>query len=124
MVEMKKIKKYTGGIMIKLLLLLFLISCKSKTIISLNENQQHIKTIQSQVLEIKQEAKSCNNETLDLKINILEKEVDLLKISNEKAIIEYKAEIKEYKVYKNIIICCFLIICLYYGSKITLFKLK
>lgn len=110
--------------MIKLFLFLFLISCQSKTKLAINDNYKFINQAQDNLQEIKIEAKQCNNETLDLKINVLEKQLETLKYNNEKIELLYIAEIKEYKIYKYIVSSCFILGCLFMATKISLFKLK
>lgn len=108
----------------KLFLLLFLVSCQSKTKLAINDNYKLISQAQENIKEIKIEAQQCNNETLDLKINVLEKQLETLKYNNEKVELLYVAEIKQYKIYKNIVYGCFILGCLFMATKINLFKLK
>ena len=110
--------------MIKLFLLLFLISCKSKTQLAINDNIKLISQAQNEIHEIKVEVKQCNNPALDLKVSVLEKQLETLKYNNEKIELLYVAEIKEYKIYKRIVYGCFILCCLFMASKISLFKLK
>lgn len=112
------IKKYF------IFLFLFLISCKSKTQLAINDNIKLISQAQNEIQEIKVEVKQCNNPALDLKINVLEKQLDTLKYNNEKIELLYVAEIKEYKIYKNIVYSCFILGCLFMTTKINLLKLK
>lgn len=110
--------------MIKLLLFIFLISCQSKTKLAINDNYKLINQAQENIKEIKIEAQQCNNETLDLKINVLEKQLETLKYNNEKIELLYIAEIKEYKIYKYIVSSCFILGCLFIATKINFFKIK
>lgn len=110
--------------MLKLILFIFLISCKSKTQLAINDNIKLISQAQNEIQDIKVEVKQCNNPALDLKINVLEKQLETLKYNNEKIELLYVAEIKEYKIYKNIVYGCFILVCLYLKTKISLFKLK
>lgn len=110
--------------MLKLILFIFLISCKSKTQLAINDNYKLISQAQENIQEIKIEAKQCNNETLDLKVNVLEKQLEILKYNNEKVELLYVAEIKEYKIYKNIVYGCFILGCLFMATKISLLKIK
>ena len=110
--------------MIKLFLLLFLISCKSKTQLAINDNIKLISQAQDNLQDIKIEVKQCNNPTLDLKVSVLEKQLETLKYNNEKIELLYVAEIKEYKIYKNIVYGCFILGCLFISTKISLLKIK
>lgn len=110
--------------MIKLFLLLFLISCKSKTQLAINDNIKLISQAQNEIQEIKVEVKQCNNPALDLKVSVLEKQLETLKYNNEKIELLYVEEIKQYKIYKNIVYGCFILGCLFMATKINLFKLK
>ena len=105
-------------------LFLFLVSCKSKTKLAINDNYKLISQAQENIKEIKIEAQQCNNETLDLKINVLEKQLETLKYNNEKIELLYIAEIKEYKIYKYIVSSCFILGCLFMATKINFFKIK
>ena len=110
--------------MIKLFLLLFLISCKSKTQLAINDNYKLINQAQNEIQEIKVEVKQCNNPALDLKVSVLEKQLETLKYNNEKVELLYVAEIKQYKIYKNIVYGCFILGCLFMATKINLLKIK
>lgn len=117
-------KNFFNQAMIKLFLLLFLISCKSKTQLAINDNIKLIGQAQNEIQEIKVEVKQCNNPALDLKVNVLEKQLETLKYNNEKIELLYVAEIKQYKIYKNIVYGCFILGCLFMATKINLLKLK
>ena len=110
--------------MIKLILLIFLISCKSKTQLAINDNIKLISQAQNEIQEIKVEVKQCNNPALDLKVSVLEKQLETLKYNNEKVELLYVAEIKQYKIYKNIVYGCFILGCLFMVTKINLLKIK
>lgn len=112
------IKKYF------IFLFFFLISCQSKTKLAINDNYKLISQAQENIKEIRIEAQQCNNETLDLKINILEKQLETLKYNNEKIELLYVAEVKEYKIYKNIVYGFFILGCLFMATKINLLKIK
>lgn len=110
--------------MLKLILFIFLISCQSKTQLAINDNIKLISQAQNEIQEIKIEVKQCNNPALDLKVSVLEKQLETLKYNNEKVELLYVAEIKQYKIYKNIVYGCFILGCLFMATKINFFKLK
>lgn len=113
-------KNFFNQAMIKLFLLLFLISCKSKTQLAINDNIKLISQAQNEIQEIKVEVKQCNNPALDLKVNVLEKQLETLKYNNEKIELLYVAEIKQYKIYKNIVYGCFILGCLFMATKMKI----
>ena len=117
-IKVNMIKKYF------IFLFFFLIACKSKTQLAINDNYKLISQAQDNIQEIKIEAKQCNNQTLDLKVNVLEKQLETLKYNNEKVELLYVAEIKQYKIYKYIVSSCFILGCLFMATKISLLKLK
>ena len=110
--------------MLKLILFILLISCKSKTQLAINDNIKLISQAQNEIQEIKVEVKQCNNPALDLKVSVLEKQLETLKYNNEKIELLYVAEIKEYKIYKYIVSSCFILGCLFMATKISLLKIK
>lgn len=121
-----------------IILIFFLFGCSGKAEKHLNDNQEHIDNIQSQlltakenVISIKKEAEQYNNivlngkiNDLEIQINTLQSELDLLKITNEKAVIEYKLEVKEFETYKYIFGGLYFILCLFLATKINIFKIK